>query len=72
MAETVTIEVENWAVPQPIAPKGRWTFRLRGRGFEVDVPDYMPAYSPEGAVNAGKRLAARLKLKVGKINVETD
>lgn len=70
--ETVTIEVTNYAVPQPIAPKGRWKFHLRGQGFEVDVPNYLPAYSPIDAGNAGKRLAARLGFKVRKVNVEKD
>ena len=69
-AETVTVEVTNWAVPQLIAPHGRWSFTLRGRGFEVDAPNYMPAYSPVGAENAGRRLAKRLGFKVRKVNVE--
>lgn len=72
LAQMVTIEVTNWAAPQPIAPNGRWKFHLRGRGFEVDVPNYMPARSPTGAANAGKRLAGRLGFRVRKINVETD
>lgn len=69
-AEQVTIEVTNYAVPQLIAPKGRWKFHLRGRGFEVDVPDYMPAHSPEGAETAGRRLAKRLGFRVKEVNVE--
>lgn len=68
--QTVTVEVTNYAVPQVIAPNGRWKFHLRGRGFQVDVPDYMPAYSTDGAEKAGRRLAARLGFKVSEINVE--
>lgn len=68
--EQVTVEVTNYAVPQLIAPKGRWKFHLVGRGFEVEAPDYMPSYSPAGAENAGKRLAKRLGFTVKAVNVE--
>lgn len=70
--QTVTVEVTNYAVPQLIAPNGRWKFHLWGRGFEVYAPNYNPAYSTKAAENAGRRFAARLGFKVRKVNVEKD
>lgn len=68
----VTVEVTNYAVPQLIAPKGRWNYHLRGRGFEVRPTGGLPTYSPESAASAGKRLATRFGFVVRKVNVETD
>lgn len=67
--ENVSIQVTMYARPQLIAPEGRWSFHLSGAGFMVR-PDFTPAYSPRGAVNAAMRLCDRLGFNVNGVNVE--
>lgn len=57
---TVDIVIDEYARPQLIAPKGRWTFYLRGVEFEVWPRDYMPAYNRKAAVRDAKKLAKKL------------
>jgi hypothetical protein len=69
-SEEVTLEVIIYAVPQLIAPQGRWYFKLIGRMFEVTASGYMPAHSAKAAERDGRKLAAHLGLIVGAVNVE--
>lgn len=67
--EAVTLKVECYAVPQVIAPQGRWRFELVGRGFEL-IQTRLPFYSINAAERAGRRMCKRFGWKVRNVKVE--
>jgi hypothetical protein len=66
---SVEVHITLWAHPQYIAPKGRWSWELNGKGFSVQN-DGNVAYSVEGATKAAKRICKKLGFKMDSINVE--
>jgi hypothetical protein len=70
MTEVVRVLALCQARPQLIAPHGRWSFAIVGKDWELKPMSFNCAYSPRGALAAGRRMCKRLGFTVQGVDVE--